>query len=73
MIIDYTVSLNEDITNSYFTGRTGEVLTNMILNVLNLSIEDVYFTHCVKCKPLNSNTPSTSEWDSCKDYLFSQI
>jgi len=73
MIIDYTVSLNDDTTNSYFTGRTGEILTNMILNVLNLSTKDIYFTHCIKCKPLNSNTPSTSEWDSCKDYLFSQI
>ncbi|MCW8895031.1 uracil-DNA glycosylase [Sulfurimonas sp.] len=73
MIIDYSVSLNEDSTNSYYSGRSGEILTNMINNVLGLKIEDVYFTHAIKCKPLNSNTPSSSEWDSCKDYLFSQI
>lgn len=73
MIIDYTVSLNEDNANSYYTGRSGEILINMIENVLNIKIEDVYFTHAVKCKPLNSNTPSSSEWDSCKSHLFSQI
>ena len=45
----------------------------MIENVLNLSIDDVYFTHAIKCKTLNSNTPSSSEFNSCKPYLFSQI
>lgn len=73
MIIDYTVSLSEDSTNSYYCGRSGEILTNMIENVLGLKTKDLYFTHVVKCKPLNSNMPSNSEWDSCKDYLFSQI
>jgi DNA polymerase len=73
MIIDYTVSMSEDSTSSYYCGRSGELLKNMIENVLELKVEDVYFTHAVKCKPLNSNMPSSSEWDSCKDYLFSQI
>ncbi len=73
MIIDYSVSLSEDNTNSYYSGRSGEVLKNMIENVLELKTEDIYFTHAIKCKPLNSNTPSSSEWDSCKNYLFSQI
>lgn len=73
MIIDYAVSLSEDSTNSYYTGRSGEILKNMIENVLELKVEDVYFTHAIKCKPLNSKTPSDSEWDSCKNHLFSQI
>ncbi|MFA5453896.1 MAG: uracil-DNA glycosylase [Sulfurimonas sp.] len=73
MIIDYTVSLSEDSTNSYYCGRSGEILTNMIENVLGLKTKDLYFTHAIKCKPLNSNMPSNSEWDSCKGYLFSQI
>lgn len=73
MIIDYSVSNSDDANNSYYNGRSGEILTNMIVNVLGLNIQDIYITHAIKCKPLNSNTPSTSEWDSCKDYLFSQI
>lgn len=73
MIIDYTVSSNADSSNSYYCGKSGEILKNMIENVLELKVEDVYFTYAIKCKPLNSKTPSDSEWDSCKNYLFSQI
>ena len=73
MIIDYCVSLNEDNQNSYYCGRSGEMLKNMIENVLGLKCEDIFFTHAIKCKPLNSNTPSNSEWDSCKNHLLLQI
>ncbi len=73
MIIDYSVSTNEDSANDYYIGRSGEILTNMVNNVLKLKLCDIYFTHAVKCKSLNSNTPSQSEWNSCKSYLLSQI
>lgn len=73
MIVDFSVSSAEDSSNSYYSGRSGETLKNMINNVLQLKIEDVYFTHAIKCKPLNSNIPSKSEFNSCKNYLFSQI
>jgi DNA polymerase len=73
MIIDYSVSQTEDEQNSYFVGRSGEILKNMCLNVLKLRIEDIYFTHTIKCKPLNANKPSISEANSCKAYLLAQI
>ena len=73
MIVDFTVSQSEDSANSYYSGRSGETLKKMVENVLKLRVEDVYFTHAVKCKPLNSNLPSSSEWNSCKSYLVSQI
>ena len=73
MIIDYDISQTQDASNSYYSGRSGETLKNMIENVLGLSIDDVYLTHAIKCKPLKSNRPSPSEWNSCKPYLFSQI
>lgn len=73
MIIDYSVSSYEDSTNSYYCGKSGEMLKDMVEKVLNLKVEEIYFTHTTKCKPLNSNTPSNSEWDSCKSYLFAQI
>lgn len=73
MIIDYTVSQTQDSSNNYYIGRSGEILRNMIENVLMLSIDEVYYTHAIKCKPLNANTPSASEWDTCSAYLFSQI
>lgn len=73
MIVDYSVSKTQDASNDYYAGRTGEILTNMIEKVLGYNVQDVYITHCVKCKPLNSNKPSASEYDSCKSYLFSQL
>ena len=73
MIIDFSVSLSDDNANSYYNGRSGEILQKMIENVLDLDIKDIYLTHAVKCKPLNSNIPSESEYDTCKDYLFTQI
>lgn len=73
MIIDAYVSVNDDATNSYYSGRSGESLGKMIENVLKLRKEDVYITHAVKCKPLGTNTPSKSEFASCKSYLYKQI
>ena len=73
MIIDFTVSTTDDSQNTYYSGRSGEILKNMIENVLDLKIDDVYFTHAIKCKTLNSNIPSVSEFNSCKSYLYSQI
>ena len=73
MIVDFSVSMSEDTNNEYYSGRSGESLINMIEKVIGIKTEDVYFTHAIKCKPLNSNRPSASEWDSCKSYLFTQI
>ena len=73
MVIDAYVSVNEDAANSYYVGRSGESLVKMIENVLGLRKEDVYITHAVKCKPLGTNTPSDSEFSSCKPYLYKQI
>ncbi len=73
MIVDFVVSQLEDEQNSYYTARSGEILKKICQNVLGLDINDVYFTHIVKCKPLGSNTPSFSECNSCKGYLLAQI
>jgi len=72
-LVDYTVSQTQDSTNSFFCARSGETLKKMIENVLLLSIDDLFLTHAIKCKPLQSNKPSSSEWNSCKNYLFTQI
>jgi len=73
LIVDDFVSQSQDSANSYYAGRSGEILKKMIENVLELDIHDIYLTHTVKCKPLQSNIPSQSEWDSCKSYLFTQL
>lgn len=73
MIVDAYVSASEDDANDYYVGKSGEILINMLENVIGLRREEVFFTHAVKCKPLGTNTPSKSEVNSCKPYLYKQI
>jgi len=73
MIIDFSVSVSEDSQNKYFTAKSGEIITKICHNILDIKLQDIYFTHSVKCKPLNSNLPSPSEAKSCKAYLLNQI
>ena len=73
MFIDHIVSQIEDSTNSYFCGRSGEMLKNMIQNVLDLPLEQIFYTHTIKCKPLDIRSSYKDEWLSCRAYLFAQI
>jgi DNA polymerase len=73
MFVDFSVSELEDSTNSYYGGRSGELLQNMITNVLELKTQDVFITHVVKCKPHNGKKELSSEVMTCKGYLLSQI
>ena len=73
LFLDYSVSELEDLHNSYYCGRSGEILKNMIQNVLGLSIEEVFFTHAIKCKPLSFQKKYPTQFQSCQGYLRSQI
>jgi len=73
LILDFSVSQTQNSSNDYYCGRSGETLKNMVEKVLGLSVHDVFITHCVKCKPLNANKPSLSEYNSCKSYLYAQL
>ncbi len=63
----------EDSTGKPFVGRSGELLTKMIENVLYLSRNDVYIANIVKCRPPGNREPTPSEAYTCKPYLLKQI
>ncbi|MEA1915925.1 MAG: uracil-DNA glycosylase [Campylobacterota bacterium] len=71
MFVDSVVSSASDEANSYYAGKSAEILQNMIEKVLGLSVEDVYFTTALKCKCDVEN--ANDYFDSCKAYLFKQI
>lgn len=73
MFVDAYVSAAEDETNGYYAGRSGAMLRDMIEKVLMLSIDDVYITHAVKCKPFGFQNPSPSECGSCAPFLAKQF
>jgi uracil-DNA glycosylase family 4 len=71
VFIDMMVSSDNDISNGYYNGKSGEMLKNMIQNVLHVTIDDVYITSAIKCF---SNTKDyNSYFDMCKSYLFKQL
>ena len=73
MFIDAYVSLAEDESGAYFSGRSGASLAAMITNVLAMDLKTVYLTHAVKCKTVGTHKPSASECSSCKPYWRKEI
>jgi len=63
----------EDESGHPFVGRSGDMLTKIITNVLEIPRNEVYITNILKCRPHNNATPTFEEASSCKDYLFTQI
>ncbi len=63
----------EDSSGKPFVGRSGELLTKMIENVLQISRSDVYITNIVKCRPPNNQVPTASQAHTCQPYLLKQI
>ncbi len=63
----------EDSSGRPFTGRSGELLTKMIENVLHISRSDVYITNIVKCRPPNNQVPTPIQAHTCQPYLLKQI
>lgn len=73
MFIGETPTSIEDETGKIFVGRSGELLTKMIENVLKIKRESVYISNIIKCKPSNSKSTFKSEANLCKSYLFKEI
>jgi len=63
----------EDLHGKPFVGRSGEILTKMIENVLNMKREEVYIANIIKCRPPQNRNPEIEEVEACKPYLLKQI
>jgi len=73
MFIGEGPGAEEDKTGRPFVGRAGKLLTKIILNVLELTREDIYIANIVKCRPPNNRVPTIEEAQTCKIYLLKQI
>ena len=73
MFIGEAPGRDEDLQGKPFVGRSGEMLTKMINNVLGLSRDDVYIANIIKCRPPQNRDPEVSEVESCIGYLYKQI
>ena len=73
MIVGDVPSNSDDSTGKVFTGRTGDSLTKMLENVLELKRSDVYITNLLKCRTLDSDSPSSVDAHTCHPYLLKEI
>jgi DNA polymerase len=73
MFIDVMPSIIEDTNERMVVGKSGELLINMIENVLKQPHNEFYFANIIKCKTKIKVTPTACEINSCKSYLLKQI
>jgi DNA polymerase len=73
MIIGEAPGKNEDETGEPFVGRAGDMLDNMLENVLELPREEVYIANILKCQPPGNRNPYQDEVDCCRPFLEAQI
>jgi len=73
MFIGEAPGATEDKLGKPFVGRSGELLTKMIENVLHIKRDEVYITNIVKCRPTDNREPSSTEAHTCQPFLLKQI
>lgn len=62
----------EDLQGQPFVGPAGQLLDRMLASV-GLSLENVYITNIVKCRPPGNRDPYDDEKDACLNYLRYQL
>lgn len=73
MLIGEGPGRDEDLQGKPFVGRSGQLLTRVLIKV-GLTREEVFITNIVKCRPPNNRTPAPIEISTCtKLFLFNQI
>jgi DNA polymerase len=73
MFIGEGPGATEDSMGRPFVGRSGELLTKMIENVLLIKREESYIANIVKCRPPNNRAPTPTEAHTCQPFLLKQI
>jgi len=63
---------NEDKSGEPFVGAAGKKL-EVALEGAGITRDTVYITNVVKCRPPSNRVPSTTERDTCKEYLKEEI
>ena len=63
---------NEDENGEPFIGVAGKKLS-AALEEAGISREEVYITNIVKCRPPKNRVPTTTERDTCREYLKQEI
>ena len=72
LIVAEWPSNEDDRQAEPFCGPAGELLTKM-LAAINLTREDVFLTHTIKCLPPANRAPAVDEINACLNFLHRQM
>jgi len=72
VIIGEAPGAKEDESGQPFVGRSGKLLTKMLLSI-GIDRRDVFITNIVKCRPPGNRNPSDNEVAQCLPYLIKQL
>jgi DNA polymerase len=64
---------DEDIQGRPFVGRSGQLLTDIIVKGMKMRREDCYIANVVKCRPPDNRDPAPVEAMTCLPFLRRQI
>lgn len=64
---------DEDKQGLPFVGRSGRLLTDIIVNGMKLRREDVYICNIVRCRPPANRTPLPTEAANCRRFLLATL
>jgi DNA polymerase len=73
IFITDSIGTSEDELGKFYVGKSGQLLTKMIENVLEVSTDNFYITSVTKCCPSIKKTINLNEINICKPYLDKQI
>jgi DNA polymerase len=63
----------EDEGGEPFIGRSGQLLFELVSDVIGLTRAECYVTNVVKCRPPANRTPMASEVDACRPWWVEQV
>jgi DNA polymerase len=72
MIIGEAPGNKEDLENTPFVGKSGQILNSLLLET-GISREEVYITNTILCRPPNNRDPTKEELEKCRTRLDKQI
>lgn len=64
---------DEDLQGRPFVGRSGQLLTDIIVKGMHIRREDCYIANVVKCRPPGNRDPLPEEAGACLPFLHRQI
>lgn len=73
MFVGEAPGADEDRRGVPFVGAAGQMLTDIIENVLRIPRAEVYISNVLKCRPPGNRDPGADEVETCAPFLTRQI